>query len=250
MPNNNTNTNQQVAQHKATVHDAFHVNLEVSTTPTKPIQPQQLNYNNKHQSSSPFPSPQQQQQQPPTDLSHLQQGSILLADEITSSVSSDYDALVQATIRSAFAHSTILVIAHRLASVVDLDRIIVLRRMNQTLIDQGIGSVQEFEVPWILLNDPESHFYSMCMATGVDNFVLLWCKARDAFFKTQKKEMKLYGNWIKEPIIDYENLPEELIAVLEQERLVAQGGSSHYPGQTNNDTKSNFPNSSFANASH
>ena len=58
--------------------------------------------------------------------------------------------------------------------------------------------------------------------------------------------MKLYGNWIKEPIVDYENLPEELIVVLEQERIIAQGGAYHYNGPTTDDAKSDYPNPAYA----
>lgn len=67
------------------------------------------------------------------------------------------DALIQKTIRHAFANCTILTIAHRLNTIMDSDRVLVL--------DQG--QVREFDSPAKLLSNPESIFYSMAEAAGL-----------------------------------------------------------------------------------
>jgi ABC-type multidrug transport system fused ATPase/permease subunit len=179
-------------------------------------------FENKNDNNSPHQIAQNPTHIPPptrpnSTSSGPQQGSILLADEITSSVSAETDALVQKTIRQAFGNSTILVIAHRLNTIIDLDRVLVLRPMNNELVSQGVSSVMEFDVPFLLLNDPDSAFFQMCMATGIDNFVLLWIKAREAFYITQKKELTYFGNFIREPVLDYDNLPDELVQILTNE---------------------------------
>ncbi|KAL6302686.1 P-loop containing nucleoside triphosphate hydrolase protein, partial [Sparassis latifolia] len=73
-----------------------------------------------------------------------------------SSVDYTTDELIGKTIRHKFAESTILTIAHRLHTVIDYDRIMLLEE----------GRIVEFDKPAALFADPDSMFYSLCKATG------------------------------------------------------------------------------------
>ncbi|KAK8395732.1 hypothetical protein O3P69_005668 [Scylla paramamosain] len=87
----------------------------------------------------------------------LRNSKILLLDEATASVDVETDHLIQATIREAFKSSTVLTIAHRLNTVTNYDRIMVL----------DAGRVKEFDTPTVLMSTEGSLFREMMSATGV-----------------------------------------------------------------------------------
>ncbi len=60
-------------------------------------------------------------------------------DEATASVDFATDEALQNAIRTEFKDSTLITIAHRLSSVIDYDRLLVLRD----------GSVAEFDTPMV-----------------------------------------------------------------------------------------------------
>ncbi|OAX31090.1 P-loop containing nucleoside triphosphate hydrolase protein [Rhizopogon vinicolor AM-OR11-026] len=93
----------------------------------------------------------------------LKRSKVLVMDEATASVDYATDELIGKTIRQEFANSTILTIAHRLRTVIDYDRVM--------LLDQG--KIVEFDRPTVLLSDSSSQFYGLCEATGESEFAML-----------------------------------------------------------------------------
>uniref|UniRef100_A0A673VW37 ATP-binding cassette sub-family C member 5 n=1 Tax=Salmo trutta TaxID=8032 RepID=A0A673VW37_SALTR len=84
----------------------------------------------------------------------LRQCKVLILDEATAAMDTETDSLIQETIRNAFQDCTTLTIAHRLHTVLNCDRIMVL---NQ-------GQVVEFDEPSKLLTNENSRFCSMLAA--------------------------------------------------------------------------------------
>jgi ABC-type multidrug transport system fused ATPase/permease subunit len=80
--------------------------------------------------------------------------SILVLDEATAAVDVETDEIVQKTIRREFKDRTILTIAHRLNTIMDSDKIIVLEK----------GEVKEFDTPENLLKQKDGLFYSLVNA--------------------------------------------------------------------------------------
>lgn len=75
-------------------------------------------------------------------------GGVVLLDEATSSVDAGTDALVQRVVREDFASYTVVSVAHRLETIVDFDRVVVLEK----------GCVAEEGCPRELLARPGSRF--------------------------------------------------------------------------------------------
>ncbi|KAG0223167.1 hypothetical protein BGW42_006079 [Actinomortierella wolfii] len=88
---------------------------------------------------------------------------VLIMDEATANVDVQSDVLIQQAMRKEFHDRTILTIAHRLNTVIDFNRILVLDH----------GEVKEFDTPANLLNNPDSVFSSMVDETGPTNAALL-----------------------------------------------------------------------------
>lgn len=78
----------------------------------------------------------------------LQKSNIVILDEATANVDYRTDRLIQEVIRSRFEDSTVLTIAHRLNTVMDYDKVLVM--------DQG--KVVEFDNPRVLLQKNDGHF--------------------------------------------------------------------------------------------
>ena len=73
---------------------------------------------------------------------------ILLLDEATSAVDPQTDQLIQQTIRQVFKTNTILTIAHRIDTILDYDRILIMDK----------GTVLEYDRPDALLSNEKSRF--------------------------------------------------------------------------------------------
>ncbi|KAK8931125.1 ABC transporter C family member 2 [Platanthera zijinensis] len=89
----------------------------------------------------------------------LRRSKILVLDEATAAVDVRTDALIQKTIREEFKSCTMLVIAHRLNTIIDCDKILLLHS----------GKVLEFGTPEDLLSNEESAFSKMVESTGAAN---------------------------------------------------------------------------------
>ncbi|CAI5454874.1 unnamed protein product [Caenorhabditis angaria] len=87
----------------------------------------------------------------------LRKTRVLILDEATAAIDVSTDALIQKTIREEFANSTVLTIAHRLNTIMDYDRIIVLNE----------GKIGEFDSPKRLLENRNSEFHSMAKRAGL-----------------------------------------------------------------------------------
>ncbi|XP_052077020.1 multidrug resistance-associated protein 1-like [Mytilus californianus] len=87
----------------------------------------------------------------------LRKTKILVLDEATAAVDLETDDLIQNTIRTEFSDCTILTIAHRLNTIMDYTRIMVL----------DAGNISEFDTPSNLLENCKSMFYSMAKDAGL-----------------------------------------------------------------------------------
>jgi len=80
-----------------------------------------------------------------------------ILDEATSSVDRETDAMVQKVIAEGFEDRTIVTVAHRLDTLADCDRILVMKD----------GALAEIGKPEELLADPRSEFRAMAEVAGV-----------------------------------------------------------------------------------
>ncbi|KAF9938432.1 hypothetical protein BGZ67_000203 [Mortierella alpina] len=86
----------------------------------------------------------------------LRKTKVLILDEATAAVDVETDDLIQKTLRREFKDRTVLTIAHRIKTVMDSDKILVLEK----------GRVQEFEAPTVLLQKHDSLFYQLAEQAG------------------------------------------------------------------------------------
>jgi ABC-type multidrug transport system fused ATPase/permease subunit len=93
----------------------------------------------------------------------LSKSKILFLDEATASVDQVADELIQVSIKTHFANSTVISIAHRLNTIAGFDRVLVLDK----------GEAVEFDSPKNLLEKEGGLFKSLAESTGKQNFDLL-----------------------------------------------------------------------------
>ena len=86
----------------------------------------------------------------------LRSSKIIFMDEATASVDPETDAKIQMTVRSEFSHGTIITVAHRLKTVIDYDRILVLDN----------GKIAQNGSPYELIQEKNGIFYQMCKESG------------------------------------------------------------------------------------
>lgn len=95
----------------------------------------------------------------------IRKSKMLVLDEATANIDLETDNFIQETMKKSFMGRTMLVIAHRLATIIDSDRVLVM--------DKGYGV--EFEHPFKLLalddadetiTNEDGYFAKMVKATG------------------------------------------------------------------------------------
>jgi len=87
----------------------------------------------------------------------LKKTRILVLDEATAAIDVQTDNVVHKIIREQFKDCTVLTIAHRINTILDSDRVMVLDK----------GEIVELDKPQLLLKNAESAFYSLAKESGV-----------------------------------------------------------------------------------
>lgn len=86
----------------------------------------------------------------------LRNNKILVLDEATSNVDAETDNFIQTTIRTKFSECTVITIAHRLHTVMDSDRVLVM----------DAGKVVEYGHPYDLLKSSGGYLRKLVDQTG------------------------------------------------------------------------------------
>ncbi|OZJ03176.1 hypothetical protein BZG36_04070 [Bifiguratus adelaidae] len=99
----------------------------------------------------------------------LRNSKIIVMDEATASVDFSTDQKIQKTIREEFSESTLVCIAHRLRTIIDYNKVLVL--------DHGV--IAEYDTPYNLLTGKKySIFKDMCMKSGEFDLLMEMAYAR------------------------------------------------------------------------
>ncbi|KAJ3103158.1 hypothetical protein HDU97_010366, partial [Phlyctochytrium planicorne] len=93
---------------------------------------------------------------------------VIVMDEATASVDPETDSRIQQTLREEFSDCTVITIAHRLKTIVDYDRVIVL----------DAGQVVENASPFELIEKGDGVFKKMCEETGEFDDLVVIAKGR------------------------------------------------------------------------
>lgn len=86
----------------------------------------------------------------------LRNNKIIVLDEATANIDAKTDKFIQSIIRTKFSNCTVLTIAHRLHTIMDSDKVLVM----------DAGQIAEFDHPHILLQNSEGIFAGMVEKTG------------------------------------------------------------------------------------
>ncbi|MCI4394913.1 hypothetical protein PGIGA_G00174300 [Pangasianodon gigas] len=88
----------------------------------------------------------------------LRKSKILILDEATAAVDLETDELIQSTINREFSQCTVLTIAHRIHTILNSTRVMVL----------DAGKIVEFDSPSVLF-EKKGHFYALAREAGISS---------------------------------------------------------------------------------
>lgn len=106
----------------------------------------------------------------------LRNNKILILDEATANVDAETDNIVQTTIRQKFADCTVITIAHRLHTVMDSDRVLVM----------DAGHIVEYDHPYTLLQNSDGFLKNLLDETDSSTAKYLYQVAEKCFVNKQK----------------------------------------------------------------
>lgn len=106
----------------------------------------------------------------------LRRNKFLVLDEATSNVDMETDSFIQAVIKEKFRDTTVITVAHRLNTIADYDKIIVMQK----------GRIIEMGAPYELILR-QGTFFDMVGHTG-KNAALITSKAKASFETKQKNK--------------------------------------------------------------
>ncbi|KYB25908.1 hypothetical protein TcasGA2_TC034098 [Tribolium castaneum] len=116
----------------------------------------------------------------------LRRNKIVVLDEATANIDLKTDVLIQSAIRRKFHKATVLTVAHRLNTVMDSDRILV---MND-------GVVVEFGSPKVLLEDVNGFFYQKLVVSSFESFLMEDKKKAKSLPKHPEDTSNFVSNWL------------------------------------------------------
>nr|QJQ50001.1 ABC transporter family C protein ABCC2 [Ostrinia furnacalis] len=108
----------------------------------------------------------------------LRSNKVLVMDEATANVDPQTDALIQKTIRQQFTDCTVITIAHRLVTIMDSDRVLVMDK----------GQAVEFDYPYVLLSNPDSHLNFLVRETSDNMSKVLFEMAKTKYFSSNPEK--------------------------------------------------------------
>ncbi|XP_023212548.1 multidrug resistance-associated protein 4-like [Centruroides sculpturatus] len=108
----------------------------------------------------------------------LRRNKILVMDEATSNIDKSTDSRIQKILREKFKSCTVLTIAHRLHTIIDSDRVLVM----------DTGRLQEFDSPYALLKNVNGTFYNLIKKTGKTSMNELYKIAKDKYYAKESIE--------------------------------------------------------------
>ncbi|XP_031631875.1 multidrug resistance-associated protein 4-like isoform X2 [Contarinia nasturtii] len=121
----------------------------------------------------------------------MRKSRIIILDEATANVDLRTDEMIQKTIREKFTDSTVITVAHRLNTVIDSDRVLVM----------DAGAAAELDAPHLLMSNENGIFRKMVEALGKQEFDHLCLRAKEHFDKFYMSINHKYGNFDKNNFI-------------------------------------------------